>query len=61
MKSIAPKPASLRDAGFAACKRKENEIKAPKPASLRDAGFAALCGGAGIWLVLARVWLCEDL
>jgi len=33
----------------------------PKCASLRDAGFAALCGGAGMWLLLARVWLCEDL
>jgi len=33
----------------------------PKPAALRDAGCAALCGCAGIWLFLARVWLCEDL
>ena len=32
----------------------------PKPASLRDAGFAAPCGGDGMWLLLARVWLCED-
>ena len=33
----------------------------PKPASLRDAWFAALCGCAGMWLLLARVWLCENL
>jgi len=33
----------------------------PKPVSLRDAVFAAPCGGAGMWLLLARVWLCEDL
>jgi len=32
----------------------------PKPAALRDAGFAALCGCAGVWLLLARVWLCDD-
>ena len=24
-------------------------------------GFVALCGGAGMWLPLARVWLREDL
>jgi len=36
-------------------------LQPPKPAPLRDAGFAALCGGAGMWLLLARVWLCEDL
>jgi len=30
----------------------------PKPASLRDAGFAAPCGGAGMLLLLARVWRC---
>jgi len=35
--------------------------QAPKPAALRDARFAALSGGAGMWLLLARVWLCEDL
>jgi len=23
--------------------------------------FAALCGCAGMWLLLARVWLCDDL
>ena len=34
---------------------------APTPALLRDAEFAAPCGGAGMWLLLARVWLCEDL
>jgi len=33
----------------------------PKSAALRDAGFAALCDCAGMWLLLARVWLCEDL
>jgi len=33
----------------------------PKPAALRDAGFAALCGSAGMWLLLAHVWLCENL
>jgi len=33
----------------------------PKPASFRDAGFAAPCGGAGMLLLLVRVWLCEDL
>jgi len=33
----------------------------PKPAALRYAGFAALCGSAGMWLLLARVWLCGDL
>ena len=33
----------------------------PAPAALRDAGFAALCDGAWVWLLLARVWLCEDL
>jgi len=33
----------------------------PKPAALRDAGFAALCGCAGMWVLLARVRLCEDL
>ena len=32
----------------------------PKPASLRGAGFAAFCGDAGMRLLLARVWLCED-
>ena len=32
-----------------------------KPASLCCAGFAALCGGAGMWLHLTCVWLCEDL
>jgi len=26
---------------------------------LRDAGFAALCGCAGMRLLLARVWLCD--
>jgi len=32
-----------------------------RPASLRDAGVAALCGGsAGMWLLLARVWLCDE-
>jgi len=36
-------------------------VQPPKPAALRDAGFAALCGIARIWLLLARVWLCEDL
>jgi len=36
-------------------------LQPPTPASLRDAGFAALCGGAGMWLLLARVWLCKDL
>jgi len=37
-------------------------LQPPKPASLRDTGFAALCcGGAGMWLLLARVWLREDL
>ena len=30
-------------------------------AHLPDAGFAALCGCAGMWLLLARVRLCEDL
>jgi len=30
-------------------------------AALPDAGFAALCGCAGMRLLLARVWLCEDL
>jgi len=28
--------------------------------SLRDAEIPSLCGGAGMWLLLARVWLCED-
>jgi len=32
-----------------------------KPESLRDAGLAAMCGVAGMWLLLARVWLCKDL
>jgi len=31
----------------------------PKPASLRNVGFAAPCGGAGMWLHLARLWLSE--
>jgi len=35
-------------------------LQPPKPASLRDAGFAALCGGAGMWLLLARMWLCDE-
>jgi len=30
----------------------------PKPAVLRDPGY---CGCAGMWPLLARVWLCEDL
>jgi len=33
----------------------------PKPTSIHDAGFAASCGGAGMWLLLALVWLREDL
>jgi len=41
-----------------------DSITAPQACftSLRDAGFAALCGCAGMWLLLCpRVWLCEDL
>ena len=33
----------------------------PSLSSLRDAGFVTPCGFAGMWLLLARVWLCEDL
>ena len=33
----------------------------PRLRHLRDAGVAALCGCAGMWLLLARVWLCGDL
>ena len=35
--------------------------QSPKLTALRDAGFGALCGSAGRWLLLTRVWLCEDL
>ena len=38
--------------------------KIAKPASLRDAECAAPCGlwwCCGMWLLIARVWLCEDL
>ena len=33
----------------------------PKSASLRDAGFAAPSGAAGMGLLPARAWPCEDL
>jgi len=40
---------------------RKHSLSLPKAASLRDAGFAAPCGGAGMWLLLNRVWLCVDL
>ena len=46
-----------------ACEISSSEVLAlqpPKPTSLRDAAFAALCGSAGMWHLLARLWLCED-
>jgi len=36
-------------------------LQPPNLVSLHDAGVAVFCGGAGMWLLLAHVWLYENL